>query len=172
MISCDSFRKRFHENTEDAALLEHIRSCDRCLDFAASIDADILFRSLGGSDMIPPGGVDAFVDDVMRQVRVREAETTIDAHPAVSWSRRLAIAAAVAITVTGATMLYRPDTAPVTSAPQIAAAKPAAKILTTKPVVETYDSVNATIVEVPSEETGSDDVKIVMIFDENLPADL
>ena len=42
--------------------------------------------------------------------------------------------------------------------------------LATKPIIETYDSENATIVEVPSEE--ADDVKIVMIFDENLPADL
>jgi hypothetical protein len=172
VISCESFRKRFHENTEDAALLEHIRSCDRCLDFAATIDADILFRSLGGSDMIPPGGVDAFVSDVMSQVRVREAETAIETRPASNWSRRLAIAAALAITVTGATMVYRPDTAPVTSVPQIAAVKAAPKVLTTKPVIETYDSVNATIVEVPSEGAGADDVKIVMIFDESLPADL
>ena len=175
MISCDSFRTRFHENTEDAALLEHIRSCDRCLDFAASVDPDILFRSLGGSDMIPPGGIDAFVDDVMRQVRVREAQTTVEAHPSVSWSRRLAIAAGLAITVTGATMLYRPDThveQTLVSArvPQTRVSAP--QVLTTKPVVETYDSVNATIVEVPTEEAGSDDVKIVMIFDESLPADL
>ena len=171
MISCDSFRTRFHANTEDAALLDHIRSCDRCLDFAATVDADILVRSLGGSDMVPPGGVDAFVDDVMRQVRVRTTETAIEARPATSWARRLAVAAALAITVTGATMFYRPDKTAVTSAPQIAAVARPAKVLTTKPVVETYDSVNATIVEVPSEEAG-DDVKIVMIFDESLPADL
>jgi hypothetical protein len=46
-----------------------------------------------------------------------------------------------------------------------------AKKLTTKPVVETYESDSATIVEMPS-EGAADDVKIVMIFDENLPADL
>jgi len=40
----------------------------------------------------------------------------------------------------------------------------------TKPVVETYESQSATIMEVPNEQ--NDDVKIVMIFDENLPADL
>jgi len=40
----------------------------------------------------------------------------------------------------------------------------------TKPVVETYESKNATIVEVPSE--AKDDVQVVMIFDESLPADL
>jgi len=40
----------------------------------------------------------------------------------------------------------------------------------TKPVVDTYDSKNATIIEVPSES--KDDVQVVMIFDESLPADL
>ena len=170
MISCDAFRARFHASTEDAALLEHIRSCDRCLDFAAAVDPDIMFRALGGSEMAPPGGVDAFVDDVMRQVRVRNAETVLEARPHMSWSRRLAIAATVAVTVTGGTLVYRLEDAPIpTTVKHVASATP--KILTTKPVVETYDSVNATIVEVPSDETG-DDVKIVMIFDENLPADL
>jgi uncharacterized protein (UPF0333 family) len=51
-------------------------------------------------------------------------------------------------------------------------AKPAVlKSFATKPVVETYESDSATIVEMPS-EGAADDVKIVMIFDENLPADL
>ena len=172
MISCDAFRTRFHAATENPALLDHIRTCDRCLDFAANVDSDVMFRALGGSDMIPPGGVDAFVDDVMRQVRVRGAEAAIEPPHAMSWSRRLAVAATVAITVTGATLVYRFENAPVDAPQQIAAAKPVtARILTTKPVVETYESQNATIVEVPSDEAG-DDVKIVMIFDDNLPADL
>jgi hypothetical protein len=42
--------------------------------------------------------------------------------------------------------------------------------LTTKPIVETYDSQNATIVEVPNENASN--VQVVMIFDEKLPADL
>ena len=42
--------------------------------------------------------------------------------------------------------------------------------LTTKPVVETYSSTSATIVEVPSESAG--DAKIVMVIDDKLPADL
>lgn len=171
MISCDAFRTRFHAATENPALLDHIRTCDRCLDFAAQVDPDVMFRALGGSDMIPPGGVDAFVDDVMRQVRVRGAEAAIEPPHAMSWSRRLAVAATVAITVTGATLIYRFENTPAPAQQQVAAARPAAKILTTKPVVETYESQNATIVEVPSEEAG-DDVKIVMIFDDNLPADL
>ena len=45
------------------------------------------------------------------------------------------------------------------------------KNLTTKPVVETYESENATIVEVPQrgENTGAD---VVMIIDDSLPSDL
>jgi hypothetical protein len=42
-----------------------------------------------------------------------------------------------------------------------------AKILTTKPIIETYQSQNATIVEVPA-----DGANVVMIFDDKLPADL
>lgn len=172
MISCDSFRTRFHVATEDAALLGHLRTCDRCLDFAASVDPDVMFRALGGEDMIPPGGVDAFVDDVMRQVRVRDAEQSIQPRNVVSWPRRLAVAATIAAAVTGGTLVYRHDNDRVVPG----GLKPAApiavasKALVNKPIVENYDSEKATIVEVPSEET--DDVKIVMIFDENLPADL
>jgi len=174
MISCDAFRARFHAATEDPALLDHVRSCDRCLDFAGHADPDILFRALGGTDMIPPGGVDAFVDDVMRQVRVRGAETTVETPRSLSWSRRLAVAATLAVTTTAAVVGYQLQqrTAPVAET-RLASSVPAVpKILTTKAVVETYDSQNATIVEVPSEGAGADDVKIVMIFDENLPADL
>ena len=176
MISCDAFRARFHASTGDPAILDHIRTCDRCLDLAAAVDPDIMFRALGGGDMIPPGGVDAFVDDVMRQVRVRGAETAIEARPHRSVTRRLAIAATIAATVTGATLVYRYENAPAVAPSGIATAKLAPKPLTTKALitkatVETYESENATIVEVPSQEAG-DDVKIVMIFDENLPADL
>ena len=172
MIHCDSFRSRFEVATEDPAVLEHLRSCDRCLDFAAHLDPDVMFRALGGVEMIPPGGVDAFVDGVMQQVRVRDAETTVASARVIAWPRRLAMAAAVGVAVFGATLAYRPsapDVTPGAIARANFAARPAAP-LTTKPVVETYQSENATIIEMPTE--GSDDVKIVMIFDENLPADL
>jgi hypothetical protein len=176
MISCDSFRKRFDANTEDAALLEHIRSCDRCLDFAATVDPDILFRALGGGDLVPPGGLDAFVGEVMQQVRVRETETKLESRNVVSWPRRLAVAATLAAGISGALLVSRgPAPAPVLSNP-VAAAHAIAPVterkLTTKPAVESYESDNATIIEVPSESSDSDDVKVVMIFDESLPADL
>jgi hypothetical protein len=174
MMSCDSFRKRFHADTDDAALLGHLRACDRCLDHAVSIDPDVLFRSLGGDELLPPGGLDAFVGEVMQQVRVHEAQTKIEARNLVSWPRRLAVAATLAAGISGALLFTRGTaTAPEAKSP-VAEARaiapiPAAK-LAIKPVVESYESENATIVEVPTDS--SDDVKIVMIFDENLPADL
>ncbi len=112
MISCHSFRARFQAGTEDALVLEHLRSCDRCLDLAVQTDPDVMFRALGGGELIPPGGIDSFVDDVMQQVRVRAAESTVSARTAVSWPRRLAVAAMLAAGITGA-MLYNRPTAPV-----------------------------------------------------------
>jgi len=168
MMSCDSFRTRFHAGTEDAALLEHLRSCDRCLDVAAHADPDVMFRALGGEELVPPGGIDEFVSGVMQQVRVRGAETTVEASRVFHWPRRLAMAAAVGAAVFGATLVYRVDGPSVTPAVRVAAVQGAP--LATKPVVAAYDSQNATIVEVPSDEAS--DVKVVMIFDENLPADL
>lgn len=173
MMSCESFRARFHAGTEDAALLAHLRACDRCLDFAAHSDPDVMFRALGGEDMIPPGGIDAFVNDVMQQVRVRDAESAVASARVVAWPRRLVMAAAVAMAVFGATLVYRVDSPSRGEAVTIVdgrSGRLSTTPLTTKPVVETYESDNATIVEVPAD--GSDDVKIVMIFDENLPADL
>lgn len=170
MMSCDSFRKRFHANTDDAALLEHLRSCDRCLDFAAQIDPDVMFRALGGSEMIPPGGIDAFVSGVMQQVRVRDAEKTAIPSHHVSWPRRLAMAAAIGAVIFGATIVRRTPNDLLQPIQHASLSVPQPRALTTKPVVETYESDKATIVEVPSDDT--DDVKIVMVIDENLPADL
>jgi hypothetical protein len=177
MISCDAFRARFESDPDGVVVLEHLRACDRCLDFAVQIDPDVMFRALGGNgmggEMIPPGGVDAFVDDVMQQVRVRAAESTVSARNIVSWPRRLAVAATVAAGITGAMLYNQAANAPAATPMTVARAMTpvTAQKLTTKPVVETYESQSATIVEMPS-EGAADDVKIVMIFDENLPADL
>jgi hypothetical protein len=174
MISCDAFRKRFEVDIDNPAVLEHLRSCDRCLDLSVQTDPDLMFRALGGGEMIPPGGVDAFVVDVMQQVRVRAAESTVESRKVVSWPRRLAVAATLAAGMTGAMLYNQATSSLVAVAPPPMArtfAPITAKKLTTKPVVETYESDSATIVEMPS-EGAADDVKIVMIFDENLPADL
>jgi len=169
MISCDVFRAQFTASTEDAELLEHVRVCDQCLPTALSIDPDILFRSMGSDNLLPPGGLDAFVGDVMREVRLRSTETTMARRP-VSWMRRLAVAATIAMGIVGGTAMYRFERsfAPVPLSIQRAALYQTNFL--SKPVIENYDSQSATIVEVPTE--GVEDVKVVMVFDETLPADL
>lgn len=171
MISCTTFRSEFLPGTDDHAVLEHLRACDACLDFATRTDPDVLFRALGGGELLPPGGVDAFVDEVMREVRLRSTETGITARRTGTWTRRLAVAATLAAAVTAGSlyvrMTGRATDIPVglTAAVQRADIRPAV----TLPVVDTYDSENATIVEVPSTDSN---VKVVMVFDESLPADL
>ena len=173
MMSCQAFRANLTPGTNDAELLEHLRHCDACLDHAVGVDPDFLFRSIGGEELVPQGGVDAFTRDVMQQLHFRSTESTL-AHGRLSWTRRLAIAATVAAGITGSALVWQYEQrsfvapAPVASLPK--ATSRTAAVLTTKPVVETYDSKNATIVEMPSD--GANDVKVVMIFDEQLPADL
>jgi hypothetical protein len=171
MITCTQFRASFEPATESADLLAHVRECDPCLDFAAEIDPDIMFRAIGGGELIPPGGVDAFVDDVMREVRLRSTENAT--HRVVAWPRRLAVAATLIAGITGGALMWeraRTDApAVINPVPHIArVAQPVA--LASKPVIEKYDSDSATIVEMP---TGSaNDAQIVMIIDDKLPADL
>jgi hypothetical protein len=111
----------------------------------------------------------------MREIHIRDTERKM--MPNVRWfapSRRWAIAAAAAVAViSGAIMFPREAHTPIpVSVAAIAAAPRAAALVSnvSKPVVERYSSSSATIVEVPQEETS--DLKVVMIFDESLPADL
>jgi hypothetical protein len=172
MMTCHYFRTNLQPGNADAALLEHLRHCDACLDYAMGIDPDLFFRSLGGDELVPPGGVDAFAGDVMSQVRVRTAETSLAPHHAVSAWQRWAIAATVAAGITGATLAYRYEHQAPAPQPRVAQTLLSVRHsapTATKSFVETYSSHNATIVEMPSD--GSD-TKIVMIFDDKLPADL
>lgn len=171
MMTCQYFRANLQPGTVDAALLEHLRHCDSCLDHAMSVDPDLFFRSIGGEELVPPGGIDAFAGDVMSQVRVRSVETSLAPHRSVSAWRRLAVAATIAAGVTGATMVYHAErTAPVAQTLlSVQTMTPRPAVLATKSFVETYSSHDATIVEVPND--GSD-AKVVMIFDDKLPADL
>ena len=107
MISCQTYRTTLTPGTQDAALLEHMRRCDACLDFSVETDPDNFFRCIGGESLVPPGGVDAFVGDVMREVHIRGKETSIAAHRTLTWRQRLAIAATVAIGITGATLVVQ-----------------------------------------------------------------
>jgi hypothetical protein len=173
MTSCLEFRSLFHAGTNDPALLGHLRTCDPCLDYAAHLDPDVMFRAIGGEDLVPPGGVDAFVEDVMRAVHVRSKEDVVESHHVFSWPRRLAVAATIAASVIGGTLAYQHERqpVPVTTMASLPAHRAIAPVnLTTKPVVETYSSSDATIVEVPSESAG--DAKIVLVIDDKLPADL
>ncbi len=167
MISCETFRAQFAPGTEEPALLEHLRSCDGCLQFALDHDGDVLFRAIGGGEIAPPGGVDAFVDDVMRAVQIRSAESTVSSR-GVTWPRKLALAASLAAAITGATWIHQRQSIIATAPPPPPALQHAAAV-SPRPVVENYESQNATIVEMPSER---ENVKVVMVFDESLPADL
>ena len=171
-MNCVDFRSAFTPATEDAAILAHVRTCDPCLDFAAHVDPDIMFRAIGGAEMIPPGGVDLFVDDVMRAVHLRKAEDDLAPRRAtISWTRRLAIAATLVSGVIGGTLVYHHEQAPTPVKTFIAQHSSLSSVpRATKPVVETYSSPKATIVEMPAES--ANDAQVVMILDENLPADL
>ncbi len=169
MITCDAFRDRFVPATDDAALLDHLRACDGCLNFAVEQDGDVLFRAIGGDDVVPPGGVDAFVDDVMRAVQIRSAESTVSSR-GVMWPRKVALAATVAMAVVGAGLMYEHSHAPIVLPPVAQVPpRPVLKASVPKPVIESYDSQKATIVEMP---TDREDVKVVMVLDDSLPADL
>ena len=166
MISCQSFRA--NAGRGEPEILEHLRKCDACLEYAMSVDPDNFFRAIGGEELEPPGGVDAFTDGVMAQVRLRQAEGSVARRFLIA-PRRLAAAAAIVVAIGAGTLMWENSVRPVVVAP-IAVAKVVRPVTVTKPVVETYQSDRATIVEMPSQ--GSNDANVVMIFDESLPADL
>ena len=167
MISCQTFRSKLQPGSDDAEVLEHLRTCDVCLEHAVSVDPDNFFRAVGGRELQPPGGIEAFAADVMAQVRLRQAESSVAPRFLIA-PRRLGAAAAVVLAIGVSALVY--ENARETVPPRAATLHSEPAPLSTKPVVETYDSRNATIVEVPKD--GKNDVQVVMIFDESLPADL
>ncbi|HUJ13965.1 MAG TPA: hypothetical protein VL284_09285 [Thermoanaerobaculia bacterium] len=171
MISCQSFRENVR--SREPEVLEHLRVCDACLDYALSVDPDNFFRAIGGEALMPPGGVDAFTSDVMSQIRLRQAEGSV-AHRFLVAPRRLAAAAAIVVAIGTGALVWENRSMEHRLQP-VAAMMPAKAdaplhVLTTKPVIETYQSKDATIVEMPSQ--GKNDANVVMIFDDSLPADL
>jgi uncharacterized protein (DUF2126 family) len=147
-------------------MLAHLRSCDACLNFIAEADPISMFSSIGGEDLTPPGGVDAFVADVMQQVQVSEKRRVLR-HSWVSTSYRWAVAATLMVAGLSYVGSHRSLGTASVGSPRIAQ-RLAPEL--TRPVVEDYENSSATIVEVPSQ--GSEDFKVVMIFDESLPVDL
>lgn len=164
-MNCQGAIQAIHQGAIGEEALAHLRSCPACLDLAVRVDPDILFRSLGGKDVIPPGGVERFVDEVMQQVDVRRKESQMSPRRVGSRPVQWAVAAALGLAVTTATLVQRPGAV---IAPQ-AIVQVAAVPLVSRSVIESYESDSATIVEVPSAETS---VQIVMVFDDTLPVDL
>ncbi|HEY5610275.1 MAG TPA: hypothetical protein VIL97_03640 [Thermoanaerobaculia bacterium] len=170
MMSCEGFREACRDGVDTAETREHLRSCPSCLDTAVTIDPDHLFRALGGDPMIPPGGVDAFVADVMQQVQVRKTERRLGSVRRFPTIYRWGVAASLTVGLLSIALLDKPASSPM-AAPNLAS-RPAVvqQELVVRPVVEEYQMASATIVEVPTEP--ADDLKVVMIFDESLPVDL
>jgi len=164
-MNCQGVIQAIRSGSIGEEALAHLRSCPACLELAVRIDPDILFRSLGGKELTPPGGVDRFVGDVMQQVDIRRKEAQMSPGRISSRPLQWAVAAALGLAVTTATLVNGPDAV---IAPQ-PSTHVATRSLESRPVIESYDSASATIVEVPSTETS---VQIVMIFDDSLPVDL
>ncbi|HEU5163255.1 MAG TPA: hypothetical protein VFV54_08945 [Thermoanaerobaculia bacterium] len=169
-MKCDAFRNAVQMGTDDAAVRGHLRSCATCLEWAVSVDPDVMFRSIGIEEGEPPGGTDAFVADVLRQVEIRDAERRLGRRP-VRFSSlfRWSAAAALAVGVLGTMIMQREGVAPAV-VPGPAPAAVVAQAPIDRPVIESYDSAGATIVEVPAQN--ANEIQLVMIFDESLPADL
>ncbi|MBI2212423.1 MAG: hypothetical protein HYU52_02160 [Acidobacteria bacterium] len=173
-MRCDEFRVACQQPEElGCEALAHMRACEPCLNHAIAADPDLMFRGLGG-ELSPDGGTDAFVEGVMHEIRFRKAERIVDARHRFATTQRWAIAAAVVVAVvSGAIFWPRADRVIVPGAPSaVIASAPASLVVpvSSKPAIESYGSSSAMIVEVPFEETS--DLKVVMIFDESLPADL
>jgi hypothetical protein len=113
--------------------------------------------------------VDAFVEDVMHEVHLRQTERALGHRPRFASRWRYAAAAVLAAAVLTIALTTR-EPAPITVLERPLPATPAAVVASSLPAVDSYEEASATIVELPM--TQNDDMKIVMIFDETLPVDL
>jgi hypothetical protein len=174
MIHCEKFRASLQIDDRRPEILDHLRQCDGCLAFALQTDPDILFRSIGGDDLVPPGGIDLFAADVMKQIELRRKSAEM-AHRRPNVLMRWAAAAVIVTGFAASSAVYNRNgsvaSAPAGQASLRAPAADARRVgLAERSVVESYASDNATIMEVPVDS--NNDVKVVMIFDQTLPADL
>jgi anti-sigma factor RsiW len=172
MISCETFRASFQVDDRRPEILEHLRRCDACLHFALEVDQDVLFRSIGGDGLVPPGGVDQFAAGVMKQIELRRKSSDMAHHRHPGVLMRWAAAAVIVTGLATSSVVYRRHgVSPVAQQASIrvpaAVTRPADA---TRSVIESYASDDATIMEVPV--TSDNNVKVVMIFDQSLPADL
>ncbi len=171
-MKCEDFRSAVAAGEDSAETLVHLRTCEDCLNFAISQDPDFMFRAIGG-EIEPPGGAEAFAADVMHQIHVRGTERTVSRRESrLSALHRWGLAAAATIAVVSGAMLWpRGET---NNVPPVTVAQAVSKTpdapLAIRPVVESWNSSSAMIIEIPEEDTS--DLKVVMIFDESLPVDL
>lgn len=169
-MNCTELQTALGRGPLDVAALRHMRSCGPCLELAVAADPENLFRSLGGDELVPAGGVEAFASEVMQQVHLRQTERAI--HPAkrlVSSPYRWSVAAALAAALVTGVLQFAPATSH-SPAPTVSVAVAAPRPTLVRPVVEEYEATGATIIELPTEPAS--DVQVVMIFDESLPVDL
>ncbi|HUO84318.1 MAG TPA: hypothetical protein VM534_04310 [Thermoanaerobaculia bacterium] len=176
-MRCEDFREAIAGGEQGAPVLAHVRACADCLEMAVSVDPDMLFRSLGGDQRLPSGGVDAFVAGVMQQVHLRETEQKMAEAPRpMRPLARWAVAASLALALLSGLVAVRQsqrEKTQLTSPVEVVATVPQPvfeEMPMTLPVVEHYDSPDATIVSIPAQS--KDDLEIVMIFDESLPVNL
>jgi len=167
-MRCEDFRRSVPESTRaTAAQLEHIRSCEACLLVAIESDGDYLFRSLGGEELTPSGGVENFAAEVMQAISLRTTERSVITSKALapSWTR-WAAAAALVVVGSGA-FLFRSEPVPAAAPVSSVSSRPSFALIS-HPVIESYESPDATIVELPSDS----EIQVVMVFDDTLPVDL
>lgn len=169
MMHCASFRSALRQGVSTPEMLAHLRACESCLEQAVAVDADHLFRSLGG-ELEPSEGVEAFVQDVMQQVHLRQTERSLARRPRFSPVLRWAAAAALALAVLAITVTTRTSSPVPATGVQISQTSAAPMVSASLPAVDSYEEAGAIIVELP--ETRNDDMKVVMIFDATLPVDL
>jgi hypothetical protein len=168
-MTCDRFRSALPATADEPLVLAHLRECDDCMNWVADENPELLFRALGGDDLVPPGGVDGFVAEVMQQVELSDLQRQI--RPPRRVSRWSGWAAAALFAVATATFAIREviNTPNELTVPAIASELETAPSFH-RPIIEHYANAAAMIVEVPTSD--SEDFKLVMIFDDSLPVDL
>lgn len=105
----------------------------------------------------------------MREVRMRSGSRSTGPEESALW-RRIAIAAALSAVVSSGALFYQSRSAIPGVPLTIERAAMTSVIASSRPVIENYESDSATIIEVPA--AAGEDVQVVMVFDESLPADL
>lgn len=170
-MSCTTFERALAEGPLSSAALSHMRSCASCLESAVAFDPENLFRSLGGEGLIPSGGADTFVSEIMQQIHMRQTEKTLRPAPAgLSRPYRWSAAAALVVMTLAAALSFAPWGSGPSPSGVVAKSERIAGPTLVRPVVEEYEATGATIVELPMES--SSDARVVMVFDESLPVDL